>query len=794
MDSLIGKTLSHYRIVEQIGAGGMGVVYRAHDETLRRDVALKVLPASFAADPARLRRFEQEARAAGALNHPNILAIYDFGEHDGAPYVISELLEGRTLRAQMGGRALPVRKAVDYAIQIARGLSAAHEKGIVHRDLKPENLFVTGDGRVKILDFGIAKLMRPEAAEEGEGETAAATETQAGVVLGTTGYMSPEQVRGEAVDHRSDIFALGAVLYEMLSGRRAFSGRTPADTMSAILSHDPPSLPTIREDVLPDLDRAVRRCLEKSPRERFQTAWDLASDLERLAESGSPAAQGRSRRWLWPVAAGFGVTLLVALAALTDVGLWKNRLLSRIHPSMIRSLAVLPLENFSRDPEQEYFVDGMTEELTSTLAQVGALKVISRTSSMQYKGTKKSLPEIGRELGADAVIEGSVLRAGDRVRVTAQLVRASTDEHLWAQSYERDLKDVLALQSGVARLIAGEVAKVLSPRGPTNFAADRAVDPAAHEDYLMGRFFWNMRTEEGLAKAIGYFRRSVERDSTYARAYSAIADYYNVLPFYTRVSPREAFPQARAAALHALAIDESLGGAHAALAFEMAYYEWDWAGAEREFQRALALTPSDSKVHHSYSRYLASTGRYEEGMAELKRAQELDPLSTVLKANEGTVLFFEGKYDEAIAQLRKVVERDPKHPVGHWGLGLALEQKGMYSDAAREIQEAIDVGGGPDPNFMSSLGHVYAAQGKREDARRLIDRLRDESKKGYVSPYHAAVIYAGLGEKDKAFGLLDQAAQERSTMLVYLRKDPRLAILRSDPRFDALLNRIGLPG
>jgi tetratricopeptide (TPR) repeat protein len=412
---------------------------------------------------------------------------------------------------------------------------------------------------------------------------------------------------------------------------------------------------------------------------------------------------------------------------------------------------------------------------------------------MQYKGTKKTLPQIGRELGVDAVMEGSVLRAGNRVRVTAQLIRTATDEHLWAESYERDLRDVLALQSGVARQIAGQVAKLVSPRGATNLAAERPVDPAAHEDYLMGRFFWNTRTSEGLAKAIGYFQRCVEKDSTYARGYSAIADYYNVLPFYTRIPPREAFPKARAAALHALAIDESLGEAHAALAFETAYYEWDWVRAEREFQRALTLNPSDAKVHHSYSRYLASTGRYQEGMAELKRAQELDPLSIVLKANEGMVLFFEGKYDEAIVQLRKVVELDPTHPVAHWGLGLALEQKGMYSDAVVEIQKADDPKE-PDPNFMASLGHVYAMEGRREEARRLLDQLRGESKKSYVSSYHAAVIYAGLGEKDKAFEMLDQATQERSTLLVYLRKDPRLMTLRSDPRFQALLDRVGLPG
>jgi len=482
------------------------------------------------------------------------------------------------------------------------------------------------------------------------------------------------------------------------------------------------------------------------------------------------------------------------LAAALDLGGLRSRFLAGGRTSSIQSLAVLPLQNLSADPEQEYFVDGMTEELTGTLAQMGALKVISRTSSMKYKGTKKTLPEIGRELGVDMVVEGSVLRAENRVRVTAQLIRTATDEHLWAQSYDRDLQDVLALQSGVAHLIAREVIKVVSPGGMADVPTDRAVDPAAHEDYLMGRFFWNSRTEEGLAKAIDYFRRSVERDSTYASGYSAIADYYNVLPFYTRVSPSDAFPKAKAAALRALAIDESLGGAHAALGFEMAYYEWDWAGAEREFQRALALTPSDSKVHHSYSRYLVSTGRFEEGMLELKRAQELDPLSLTLKANEGMVFFFEGKYDEAIAKLRKVVELDATHPVAHWGLGLALERKGMYADAVTEIKTAIGSDVEADPNFLASLGHVYAAQGKGDEARRLLGQMQEEAKKYYISSYHAAVIYAGLGEKDRAFEQLNHAALERSTLLVYLRKDPRLENLHADPRFQNLLDRIRLPG
>jgi Tfp pilus assembly protein PilF len=435
----------------------------------------------------------------------------------------------------------------------------------------------------------------------------------------------------------------------------------------------------------------------------------------------------------------------------------------------------------------------MTDALIGDLSALTTLRVISRRSVMQYKGVKKPLGEIAKALRAEAVVEGTVLRAGDEVRITAELLDPATDRHLWVGSYRHDLRDVLALQSGVARDIAREVANRLSPRAGGHLTADRSVDPAAHEDYLMGRYFWNSRSEDGLSKAFDYFQRAVRKDSSYALAYIGIADYYNVLPFYTRISPGEAFPKAKVAALKALALDESLAEAHGALAFVLAYYEWNWAAAEREFQRALALNPSAASVHHSYSRYLASTGRHDEAMAELKRAQELDPLSLSLKANEGMVLYFAGKYDEAIQQLRKTLELDSTHTVAHWGLGLAFEQKGMYAAAASEIEKAIKAEG-PDPNFMASLGHVYAAQGRAAEVRRLLRQLDEESKRSYVSPYFAALLYAGLGEKDKAFEQLDQAARERSTLLVYLRRDPRLETLRSDPRFGQLLRRVGLPG
>jgi len=442
----------------------MGEVYRAQDIRLGREVAVKVLPAAFSADPDRLRRFEQEARAASALNHPNILTIHDIGTHGGAPHVVSELLEGNTLRERLDGSALPVRKATDYAIQIANGLAAAHEKGIVHRDLKPENLFVTKDGRVKILDFGLAKLTRPEAASGPQTQVPTVTAgTEPGVVMGTVGYMSPEQVRGHPADQRSDIFSFGAILYEMVTGRRAFQRDTAAETMTAILKEEPSGLSEVSARVAPALERIVQHCLEKAPEERFQSARDLAFALrDALSESATSKALPAAPRFRFRLGVPFvlAASLLAAVVLWLlwrDVGGFRGRSLSQAGAPQIQSLAVLPFQNLSRDPEQEYFADGMTEALIADLAKIRALRVISRTSAMQYKDVKKPLPQIARELNVEAVVEGSVLRSGDRVRITAQLIHAPTDRHLWADSYERDLKDVLALQSEVARAIAQEI-------------------------------------------------------------------------------------------------------------------------------------------------------------------------------------------------------------------------------------------------------------------------------------------------------------------------------------------------
>jgi TolB-like protein/Tfp pilus assembly protein PilF len=768
----------------------MGVVYRAHDEALRRDVAVKVLPSSFATDPDRLRRFEQEARSAGALNHPNILAIYDFGQHEGSPYLVSELLEGKTLREQMGGRAMPVRKAVDYGIQIARGLSAAHERRIVHRDLKPENIFVTGDGRVKILDFGIAKLLGPEEVRVDEGKTATQSPTEAGVLLGTTGYMSPEQFRGEPVDHRSDLFSLGAVLYEMLSGRRAFGGATPADTMSATLSHDPPSLSALREEIPPDLDRTIRRCLEKGTRERFQTAWDLASDLERLAEIKPTGMRGVPRRWGTVAALGLGLALLLGLAALSDVGGLRTRLLTGGHASPIRSLAVLPLVNFSHNPDQEYFADGMTEQLITTLAQIGALRVISRTSVMRFKGTALSLPEIGRKLGVYAIVEGSVQRSGDRVRITAQLIRAASDEHIWAQTYERDLRDALALQAEVAGAIAREVQAQLTPRQQQKVASTRTVSPRAYELYLRGLDAyrrWDKRSEQA---ALEFLNQAIREDSTYAPAWATIGLVYLVDPgqFGTH---DEDVARARQALDRALALDPGLGLAHAVKGEIEYQQDWNWVAAERDLKRAIELTPSLFEAHHSYSHLLMNMGRVEESLEQSRAALALDPLNTAATLHMGWHYLYAGQFDRAIPEYEATLRLDPSYAAAYAQLAWVYGLTGRFDKATEALNKYRELTG--SSNTLAMGAALAAMRGRTDEALKVVSELIDRANREKGRAYDVATIFALLGRKDDAFHWLDRAFKKREESLLELKVDPFLAGLRSDPRYAVLLRRIGVP-
>jgi len=765
----------------------MGEVYRGRDPRIGREVAIKVLPESFSRDAERLRRFEKEARSAGVLNHPNVLVVYDVGEHDGSPYIVEELLEGGTLRERLTQGPLRPAEAVEYAVQIARGLAAAHEKGVIHRDLKPENLFVTRDGRVKILDFGLAKLTQQEtaAAEAAEAATLSAV-TEAGVTLGTVGYMSPEQVRGLPADARSDIFSFGAVLYEMLTGKRAFRGNSPAETMSMILKEQPPSVGDASPDAPPALDRVVRRCLEKEPTRRFHSAGDVAFALtDASTETAAPRAFRRSRP---------GPTLLVPLAAaLLAIGLliWQRlpNATSAGGPRRLASLVVLPLQNFSRDPDQEYFSDGMTEALISRLAQIGTLRVISRTSAMQYKDTKKPLGQIARELNVDGVIEGSVTRSGGRVRVTAQLIDARRDEHLWAKDYERDLRDVLGLQAEIAQAIALEVRARVNPVEKARLARSRPVVPEAQEAYLKGRYSLGQGTEDTIGKAIAFFNEAIGKDPLDARAYAGLADSYSALRSIYR-SPLEVMPKAKAAAQKAVELDGSLAEGHVSLASVKMFYDFDWTGAEREFRRGIELNPNLAEAHDGLALYFTANKRHAEAIAEIERAKRLDPLSPIILADASWVHYGARRYDRALELAREWVEMNPNSPWGHTYLGLALEKTGKVDEAIRELEGAAKMD--RSVTILEFLGGAYAQAGRTADAKRIVAELTGRAEKRYVCPYEIATIYTGLGQKDAAFDWLQKGVAERADCMPWTMADSKIDPLRADPRYKDILRGVGL--
>jgi len=789
-----GTRLGPYEIVAPLGAGGMGEVYRAKDSRLGREVAVKVLPASFSDDPDRLRRFEQEARAAGILNHPNITAVHDVGTVDGSPYVVTELLEGETLRSRLAGGPVTPRRAIDYALQIAHGLAAAHEKGIVHRDLKPENLFVTKDGRVKILDFGLAKLTKPDEAGPQTNLPTETAGTEPGVVMGTLGYMSPEQVRGRPADARSDIFAFGAILYEMLSGKRAFHGDSAADTMSAILREEPAELSSTNQQISSALDRVVRHCLEKSSEQRFQSARDTAYALEETLAGATTTGVAppplRARRRRWPVLLAASLAALLAVLFVADVGGVRRRLLTS-KPRGIRSLAVLPLENLSRDAAQEYLADGMTEALITDLAQIGSLRVISRTSVMRYKGTKKGLPEIARELDVDGVVEGSVLRAGEKVRITAQLIHASTDRHLWARSYERDFKDVLALQDEVAQAIAGQIQARLTSDEQARLSRARPVNPEAHEAYLKGRYEWYRWTSESFQRALDYFRKSIAIDPSYAPAYAGLSLAYQRLGDSTW-RPGDAYPQAKSAALKAVELDRELAEAHVALGMSILWNDWNWMEAEREVRRGIDLNPGSATAHMAYSAFLTNMGRNEEALVEINRAHELDPLSVTIRGVKTFRLFSARRYDEAIEEAKSALALDPAAIQARETLGRAYLQKGMFGPAIAELERVVDLSR-RDPGSVRFLGFAYAVAGQKEKARVLLRELQQRFERSYVAPPFIAMVFLGLGDRDHAFEWLEKGYQLRDSGIVRLETAREFDPLRSDPRFADLMRRVGLP-
>jgi serine/threonine protein kinase/tetratricopeptide (TPR) repeat protein len=785
--SILGRTISHYRIIEMVGAGGMGVVYRAHDEHLDRDVALKFLPPGALGDEDARRRFRTEALILAKLNHPNIATIHEFVTEDGTEFLVMEYLSGKSLAQERAGEAWPEKQLVVLSSQIAQALQEAHERGVIHRDLKPGNVMITPKGLAKVLDFGLAGHCRPVSET-----TTIDGRVEPRFVAGTEPYMAPEQLLGDSMDARTDVYGLGALMYQLATGQRPFRDEISARLTDAILHQPPAMVRSLNDGVSPELERIIMKCLEKEPENRYQSAKELDVDLRRMqmpSSSGvivgtTPPKFSKHTR----IAATLGFTILLL------VGIWfgvrhRNRIAARSGPLQIQSVAVLPLENLSGDPEQDYFAEGMTEELITQLAQIGALRVISRTSVMPYQGSRKPLSEIAKELGVDAVVEGSVMRSGDRVRINAKLIQASTDKSLWAKGYDRDLTDVLNLQAEVARDIAQEIRVELTPQEQSRLASSARVSPEAHDAYLKGRYHWNKDTEQQFRQAEKYFQQAIEIDPNYAASYSGLADYYWAT---NELAPQIAMPKAKENALKALAIDGSLSSAHTTLADVKFYADWDWPGAEMEYKRAVELNPNDSEAHRMYSVFLSAMGRSDDALVEMRIAQNLDPVSFLTSSSLGWTFYFGRQFDRAIDQCQKTLELEPNDIGAHSCLGYSYMAKKEFARAVAEFKKAAELSG-EEPLRIEGLGIAYGFAGQKDEARRLLAELQTKSTLHYVPPYFLASVYAGLGENDKAFALLEKGYNERDAYLTWLKVEPALDPLRSDPRFHVLLQRVGLP-
>jgi TolB-like protein len=758
---MIGQTLGRYRIVERLGEGGMGVVFRGEDPRLERDVALKILKRDALHDEDSKRRFRLEARALSRLLHPNIATLFDFDSDRGVDFLVLEFVPGESLARTLANGPLPENRARAIALDVAEGLQSAHEKGIVHRDLKPGNIVITPPGRAKVLDFGLARVM-PGAASL----TQSATISSPSALVGTVPYMSPEQVRDDRVDARSDLYALGAVLFEMTTGRRPFSGD---DVLSLLykIAHEPaPLLRVVHPGLSAELETLVARCLEKAPLRRFSDAGALLRALRGESSEGC----GLPLRTASP--AGYASELS---------GPGKG----------IQSLVVLPFENRSGDPAQEFFADGMTDALIADLAQIAALRVISRTSAMRFKGTHPPLSEIARELRVDGVVEGSALRIGDRVRITVQLVDVANDRSLWAKSYERGLTDILALQSEVAHAIASEIRIQVTPEERARLRSKGTVNPAAHVAYLQGSFLWNRFTGESVKEAILRYEEALAIDPNYAAAYAGLADSYIMLANHHILPPREGYSLGHKAAERGLALDESLAELHTSLGWIHRLFDWDWPAAERECMRAVQLNPGYAFGRSRYALLLSGMGRHEEAIAEAQRAHELDPLNLLTYTVVGDTLFYARRFERSIESYRKCLELDPTFGAAHTDLARSLEQVGRAEEAVEEfVRGTAGADGLPRPS--SGLAILYARAGRLDEARATLQALQALAHKRFVSPYGIASYYAIIGDNDRALDWLEKAYSERDGTLVWLKVHPRLDGLRAEQRFRDLLARLRL--
>jgi eukaryotic-like serine/threonine-protein kinase len=786
---MVGRQVNQYKVLEKIGEGGMGVVYKAEDTTLRRTVALKFVAPYRVTDEDRKARLLREARAAATLDHPNICTIYEVGEAEGRPFLAMAFVDGPTLAAKIRNNPLAVPEFLELAIQIGEGLKEAHEKGVVHHDIKSSNIMVSAKGQAKLMDFGIAEPERP------------ASGIQRIEPSGTAAYMSPERARGNKGDKRSDIWSFGIVLYEMITGRLPFRAEYEAAVLYAVANEEPEAVEALNPDMPPELSRVIHKALQKEPAERYASVADLVSDLRALrtrlehptlermlSPLGKRGSGGESSRRVW---LGFAVFL-----ALGSAVAWWQLARTASSPgaggaSPRPSIAVLPLQDLSPQPDQEFFADGMTEELITNLAKIRGLRVIARTSVMQYKGASTSLPEIAAALHVGYVLEGSVARDGERVRISAKLIDPATQQNLWAESYDRSFEGILDLQREVARAIAAEVRVQLTPVELVRLSASRTINTRAYENYLRGRYLGNRRTKEALEQALEYYQAVVANDPSSGLGYSGLADVFTLQAVQGMAPPAEVWPKAKTAAMRALELDDSLAEAHSAMGLIHSFNEWNWDQAEKEFHTAIELNPGDATAHQRYAAMLSRLGRHREAIAEMEQAHELDPLSITINNAVAVCYYMARRYDDAIRQLESNRALSPTYYRTYWNLGRCYLQKKQYPEALENLQKARELS--DNNSFMiAAQANGYARAGQNQQAWQLLSDLIETSKKEYVSSMSIALVQIGLGENQSALTWLEKALGEQAGLLVWLKVDPEFDPLRAEPRFQQLLEKVGL--
>lgn len=788
---MVGETIAHFRILEALGGGGMGVVYKARDLKLDRLVALKFLSAELSLDSAGKERFAREAKAASALDHPNICTIFEINEtENGQMYIAMAYYEGETLKLAIDNCQLTIDNSIDIALQIARGLAHAHRQGIIHRDLKPGNVMIASGGAAKILDFGLAKF------------AGSAPVTGSGAMMGTAAYMSPEQLRGETADQRSDIWSFGVVLFEMLAGKTPFEAEHPQTTFYRILNEKPPPLRSLNPEVPPELEKIVNRALQKDSAQRYAAVDEMLAELEAVQRQASASSSGEFTGLKKPLpgkslfskipAAALLIFLLIAGIYLLNTIL-RNRA-DKGPPEIERRIAVLPFENISPEAQDEYFSDGITEELISTLSNIHDLKVIARTSVMQYKDVPKSISQIGRELNVSRVIRGSVRKYADRLRITVQLVDVSSETNLWSQEYDRELKDIFEIQRDIARSVSQTLKIHLKEKEKNRLAGTTAGNLEAYEFYLKGRYYLNKRTPSSILKGMKHLQAAIAKDSSLVLAYTGLADAYSLLGSteYGAMPPDIARPRAREAALKALRLDEASSEAHLSLADIFLFYDWNWPEAEKYFQRAIALNPNDAAAHHWYALYYISLGKAEKAFEELYIAYNLDPISPVINLDIGWTHYYFGQYDLAIRQLQETLELDQYFILAYIALAFTYDIQMHHPEALATIKRAQELAG-DYPLVTAVRAYILARAGKKTEANILLQELLPlaEGKDTYLPSLFIAMIYLGLEDRDSAFRWIDKAYRERCNFLLYFKVDPKLDPLRPDPRFIQLMKKIG---